>query len=548
MGPVDDFRAWLLERAQVPGPSGMVPPVPTPAQDMLTRELGGFFRGEPGYYAAVKSRQIGWTTWLLLWSLWRASHDAAYVCIWVAPHDKIAGEVLAKARAIAAASGLRLSRDNAEMCEVEGRGRIVWATIGGSVAVADVVGRAGTFSEAILTETAYPYEPDLVWVALDALRPALRRWRAPVMLDSTPNGTTGRGAPYYRLVSEIRAGELAGAAALAPWWLEPSYVDAPAPGLAQDLTVEEVEGRRRHGWTLAQIQWRRNERRDARARAKFAENYPEDWESCWLDRDAGAVLTPQTRALYERKVWPKPILSPVPALSPQDPIGAGDGRSGTRWYAPAVDGLRYYAGLDSASGRAKDAQALVVLDGAGHVVCAGRYWLDGPRLASVVARACAYYGADLTVEAQWSDHVAPYLRGRVSISDSRTPQAELDVLAGRWRWRMSVESTTAQSRGPIIAAALDIADAGGLSDEGLWAEVRGLRRGQGGRVEAGGGGFDDLVMALGLAAAARARGLSDGARRGRNTEHSRKRLQNGERGARVGQSMASYLGTHRRAR
>ena len=542
MSTLKDFRAWLLDAALVPGPSGMVPPLPTPAQDHLTRELEGWFLGEPGYYAAVKSRQIGWTTWLLLWSLWRASTDAAYVCIWVAPHDKIAAEVLAKARAIATASGLRLSRDNAEACEVEGRGRIVWATIGGSEAVADVVGRAGTFSQAIFTEAAYPYEPDLVWVALDALRPALKRWRAPVMFDSTPNGKAGRGAPYYQTVQDIRAGVLPGAAALAPWWLEPSYVEPPAPGLAEDLTGEEVEGQRAHGWTLAQIQWRRQERRDPRARAKFAENYPESWDGCFTEKAGGEVVGADVVARYRAKRWPAPLRGALAALSPTDPIAQAEGaRNVTRVYAAPVEGLRYYAGLDSASGRARDAQALVILDGAGEVVCVGRYWLEGARLASVVARLCAWYGADLLIESQWSEHVTPYLRGGVEVRAAHLPQGEVDALAARWRWRWAAEATTGASRGPIMAAALEVAEAGGVSDELLWGEIKGLRRGAGGKIAAGDGGWDDLAMALGLAATLRARGLSRGAMRS-GEKRERKGIKNMRQGANARAGSRGYLG------
>jgi len=530
-----DFRPWLLSVAQVPSRDGMIPPVPTAAQDHLSAELAGFFEGRPGYYAAVKARQVGWTTWMLLWSLWRASRDASYCAIWVAPHDKIAAEVLAKARAIATGCGLRLTRDNAEMCEVEGAGRIVWATIGGSVAVADVVGRAGTFAEAVLTEVGYPYEPDLVWVALDALRPALRRWRAPVMLDSTGNGQTGRGAPYYEMVSQIRRGELEGAAALAAWWMEPSYADPPAPGLAESLTAEEVEARARWGWTLAQVQWRRNARRDPRARARFAETYPESWADAFMERrDGASVLSEAAHAKHRGRAWPQPLRLPLGRLHADDPVAQVGGRSWLRAYAAPVAGRRYYAGLDCASGRARDAQGLVIIDDAGAVVAVARCYLEGPRLAALVARACEWYSAQALIEAQWAERVIPYLRGGVRLSEPGLPQAELDVLAGRWRWRWRVEATTGASRGSLWAAAVDLVEGGpALPDEALWIEAAGLVRGADDKVRAGGGGHDDLMMALALAATARARGAALAPAEPRHGAH--KRL-GGQRGERAGRS------------
>ena len=288
------------------------------------------------------------------------------------------------------------------------------------------------------------------------------------------------------------------------------------------------------------MQWRRDEQRDPRARARFAENYPEGW-GCFVDAEQSDVLDPSVIARYGAKRWPAPLAAPLGRASPSDPIAEASGaRNVTRFYSEPVEGLRYYAGLDCASGRARDAQALVVVDGAGEVVCVGRYWLEGPRLASVVARVCAWYGADLLVEAQWSDHVTPYLRGGVELRAATMPQGELDVLAGRWRWRLSVEATTGASRGPIIGAALAVAEAGGIHDEMLWGEVRGLRRDAKGKIAAGEGGWDDLAVALGLAASLRARGLSRGGARA-DGKRSREGVKNRARGGGIGRGIASYL-------
>lgn len=542
------FRDWLADSALVPGGSGMVVPVPTPAQDHLERELVGFFTGEPGYYAAVKSRQVGWTTWLLLWSMWRASVDPSYCCIWVAPHDRIADEVLAKFRAISTASGISLARDNRDGCVVRGGGRIVWATIGGTEAIADVVGRAGTFTEAIFTEAAYPYESDLMWVAIDALRPALKRWRAPVMFDSTPNGKRGRGSAYHAVVQAILRREMAGAAALCGWWLEPSYVaDVPAHGIGE-LSAEERRGQSEHGWTASQIQWRREEMRDPRARKKFAENYPESLDRCFIDAQTSQILDPSTIARYDAKHWPAPLTQPLPCAGPRDPIGEAFGRSFVRVYAKPVAGARYFAGLDCASGRAKDAQALVILDGAGHTVAVAQQWLEGPRLASVVVRLCSWFGADLLAEAQWSEHVVPYLSGGVHLSDPRLPAEELACLAGRWAWRLDIEATSGSSRGPIIGAALDVIEAGGLEDQALWTQAQALERDAKGRIAGGQGELDDLVLALGLAATLRVRWVARGAR-GATGERSKPR-RNGVRNApaarKVGASVRGYLGSDSR--
>ena len=101
------FRRWLRQVARVPGEQGMVPPVLTDAQEGALQALAGFFALDMGWYAAVKARQVGMTTLLLLWSLWMILNTPGFVIIWVSPHDKIAAEVLAKFRAIATGCGVK---------------------------------------------------------------------------------------------------------------------------------------------------------------------------------------------------------------------------------------------------------------------------------------------------------------------------------------------------------------------------------------------------------------------------------------------------------
>lgn len=485
----------------------MVPPVLTEAQEGAMLALGGFFRLDAGWFAAVKARQVGMTTLLLLWSLWMIANTPGFVIIWVSPHDKIAAEVLAKFRAIATACGVRLTRDNAEHSEVEGGGRIVWSSIGGSLATADVVGRSGTFHAAVLTEIAYPYEPELVQVALDALMPALERHAAPVFMDSTPNGKTGPGMPYFEMVRRIEAGEVNGAVWLCPWWLEPSYREDAPPGMVRTPEEERLSDQA-GGLDDDQIQWRRSRTKTERDRKKFAEKYPESLIDCFLDGDGASVLSGDLIEKMAAYRFPRPLLEPLGKLHAGDPAAQTSGKSWLRVYDAPINGQKYFAGLDCASGRARDAQALCVLDWEGNIAAVGRFFLEGHRLASVVCRACSYFGAWALIEAQWSAHVVPYLRGGVRLSVPGIPQTELDVLAMVQRWRFDVEATSERSRTEIVGGAIELAEAMGVQDEALWGELRGLRRNEKGKIAAGPGSWDDLVSALGLAERLRLRNLA----------------------------------------
>lgn len=501
------FRRWLRQVALVPGEGGMVPPVLSEAQEGALMELGGFFRLDAGWYAAVKARQVGMTTLLLLWSLWMICNVPGFVIIWVSPHDKIAAEVLAKFRAIATGCGVKLARDNAEQSEVEGGGRIVWSSIGGSLATADVVGRAGTFHAAIMTEIAYPYEPELVQVAIDALEPALVRNHAPVFLDSTPNGKTGPGMPYFEMTKRIEAGEVKGAVWLCPWWLEPSYREDAPPGMVRTPEEERLSDRA-GGLDDDQIQWRRSQTTTQAKRKKFAEKYPESLLDCFLDGDGASVLSGDLIEKMAAYRFPRPLLEPLGKLHAGDPAAQTSGKSWLRVYDAPIQGQRYYAGLDCASGRARDAQALCVLDWEGNVAAVGRFYLEGHRLASVVCRVCTYFAAWALIEAQWSAHVVPYLRGGVRLSLPGVPQTELDILAMVQRWRFDVEATSERSRTEIVGGAIELAEAMGVQDEALWGELRGLRRNEKGKIAAGPGSWDDLVSALGLAERLRLRNLA----------------------------------------
>lgn len=507
------FRRWLRQVALVPGKGGMVPPVLTEAQEGAMLALGGFFRLDAGWYAAVKARQVGMTTLLLLWSLWMIANTPGFVIIWVSPHDKIAAEVLAKFRAIATGCGVKLARDNAEHSEVEGGGRIVWSSIGGSLATADVVGRSGTFHAAVLTEIAYPYEPELVQVALDALMPALERHAAPVFMDSTPNGKTGPGMPYFEMVRRIEAGDN-GAVWLCPWWLEPSYREDAPPGMVRTPEEERLSDQA-GGLDDDQIQWRRSRTKTERDRKKFAEKYPESLIDCFLDGDGASVLSGDLIEKMAAYRFPRPLLEPLGKLHAGDPAAQTSGKSWLRVYDAPINGQKYFAGLDCASGRARDAQALCVLDWEGNVAAVGRFFLEGHRLASIVCRACSYFGAWALIEAQWSAHVVPYLRGGVRLSVPGVPQTELDVLAMVQRWRFDVEATSERSRTEIVGGAIELAEAVGVQDEALWQELRALRRNDKGKIAAGPGAWDDIVSAYGLAERLRLRNLArvGGARR-----------------------------------
>lgn len=528
--PIDPaFLRWCEDHALVQTAEGWLALVLTPGQWEALCALSGFFNGVQGVYAAIKARQVGWTTLLLLWSLWKCTTSPGVKILWVTPKEQPYGaEVrdkwndLVMQHQLQEGSGvdkMKLLNHSARETKFENGSRLAWHHVGGTESVAEAVGRSGTFSFCIVTEAAYPDDPELMRAAIDALRPALEKWGAPLMYDSTCNGSDGKGEVFYEEVQSVLSGEVEGAVKLLPWWTSPDYCDVvpDVEGLVNSYTVEERGLVEDFKLKPGQIAWRRRVRgTSASSILLFTEKYPERsiadafiQKSGELVVDAGAMREAEVRlrreghgALSEREV----IAAGLEWVGGRDPLFQDDERGYFRcWITPSGAG-RSWAGLDCSDGHAgSDWQFFCVAAEDGEIACILKTRIDKLRLAAAVQRLLEWYGCERAhIEAQGGgSEVAGYIKHGVKLDVRGIDPRELEVLEHRCLVRVTVEQTTEEIRENAISEALrHFEDGTRVPDMETLRDLRDLRR-VGGRIEHRKKGHDDSVLGVGFAKWAR---------------------------------------------
>lgn len=539
--PAFDFIQWLRDYAWVKIKRGWVPMVITPGQEKAIRELG-FFALLVGWWAAVKARSVGFTTLCILWSIWYCTTHPGAVVVWIIPTDGFHAKILAQVREMVAK--LQIERvpgleqgiypDNSNIAGFANGSRIEWEVVGGTQGTADAVGRARPIDAVICTEFGYPIDPLHLRTAVEALKPALRRRDAPVLIDSTPNGDIGPGGPYFELVGDIRAGREKGGVFLFGWWMEPDYCDpvGDEAELIASYTVEELRLVALHGLRPGQIAWRRRVRGTTpKQHAKFAEDYPEDLDSAFqpkggdyiidanIIRDArrmlrdGRGVQPMTSAELER--------AGLKRCGPDDPAhwteGKGEQGFCKVYQPPSASGMSWGA-LDCSDGLpGSDWQSLTVVDELGRVACFVYVRIDPIRLGALVQRLAEWYGLErLVIESQKAEPTAGVIRRAVAWDASQVAGAseeELEVLRHAYAGRVRLEHTSGGVHDEAMYYALGLYGAAHLVvDLVIAQELEDLRRIDG-RLKARIGAHDDGLMSGGLAERARRLDILKGARR-----------------------------------
>jgi hypothetical protein len=406
--------------------------------------------------------------------------------------------------------------------------RVSWTAIGGAETVADAVGRAGTFGLVWMTELAFPDKPELVPIALEALRPAIRKARAGVIIDTTPNDPEGAGAAYHAVVQDTMEGRLPGDVHFWPWWMDPENTEPLGQdpvAFARSLTSEERSLVLREGLTLQQIAFRRRLMTKpgmsvAAARAKFLIQYPETMAQAFAVRRQSSLFNADVMSALEERFryndGPAPIsvedLQGLAHDNDRDLVlrrlwghpGAAQGY--TRTWAPPT-GEPTFAGVDCSEGLpGGDWQTLTILDAEGATLVEARHRVHPLRFAALAQRLLEAYRARARFEAQDGHLVHAYItqpQAQALILKHETYPGELAILARSWADCQMVHINTA-TRPRLITCAFAILEqdegAGCLTPE-CYREMLDLRRKPSGKIEARDGAkcHDDLIKSKGLA-------------------------------------------------
>jgi len=540
--PAFDFIQWLRDYAWVKTKRGWVPMVITEGQEKAIRELG-FFALTVGWWASVKGRAVGFTTLCILWSIWYCSTHPGAVVVWIIPTDGFHSKILAQFREMVlklqteGVPGLEqgIYPDNANVAGFANGARIEWEVVGGTRGTADAVGRARPIDAVICTEFGYPIEPMYLEVAIDALKPALERRGAPVLIDSTPNGDVGPGRVYFELVGDILASRLPGGVFLFGWWMEPDYKDpvGDEAALIASYTVEEIRLVALHGWKPGQVAWRRRKRGTTPAQhAKFAEDYPEDIESAFVPKGGDYIvdqgLIRQARRMLRDGSAVQPMSSGelesagLKRCGPDDPAHWGEGkgdRGFCRVFQPPRAAGRGWGALDCSDGLAgSDWQSFTVVDELGRVACFFYLRIDPIRVGALVQRLAEWYGLEeLTIESQHAEPALGVIRRAVTWDAAQVKGAsaeELEVLKRPYVGRLKSQHTGEGVHDEAMDYALRLyGEAHLIVDAVIAQELEDLRRIDG-RLKARSGAHDDGLMSGGLAERARRRSMLREAGRG----------------------------------
>jgi hypothetical protein len=320
-------------------------------------------------------------------------------------------------------------------------------------------------------------------MTLAGLRAALAP-EGELVLESTANGAYGAFYEEWCRGVEVGGDEGSLVRHFLPWWLEPSYVRAPAAALAMNDEERMLVGR--YGLSRAQIGFRRGlERSYGGLRSQ---EFAEDAETCF--RATGACFFDIDAT--ERR------------------MGELDGALATRragalmvWFPPAV-GCRYIVAVDSAGGGEEgDFAAVQVIDRETGLQCAElQERLRPADLARVaVELAKEYHGALIAVER--NNH------GAAVLAYIETNERYEDVYrqgrdAGWLTTTISKPEMTARL-GSLLEQRPEM-----FRSQRLLGECRTFVGRERGRTGAANGAHDDLVMAMAVAHAVRAEMFQSG--------------------------------------
>lgn len=296
-------------------------------------------------------------------------------------------------------------------------------------------------------------------------------------IEATPKGEGG----YFHREWLAAGGDTGYVRHFFPWWIEPEYKLALAPG--ENVAPETDEERRlvqRHGLTPEQLKFRRSLAQTFRNLRP--QEYAEDDVECFLSSGRPVF---EVEAIDRR-------LAHVAA-----PAVARENGCEFEWAGPER-GRQYVIGVDPAEGRPDgDYSAVQVVDAATGMQClefAARWPLT--RFAEYVARLGSRYNdALVVVERNNHGHGVLYaLRHRHGYRRLyRHAPGEGDLSLG---W-----PTNAQTKPQLVAAlAAMLGDAPGVfQSRRLLAEMRAYRFDDSGAMAAPEGLHDDLLVAMGIA-------------------------------------------------
>jgi len=488
--PFERFAAERITIKTKGSPPRLVKLAFNPVQrHYLAQKAAAVGAGKKPWYLVLKYRQGGITTCEQAHSYWLSVTRRNQRIMTLAQTDPKTREIFEMVELMYRSDGTAPER--------EGTGKsktLLYPTLNSvfllSTAGSKAGGRGGTYQKVHWSEVAHSCTgPGKIGKQRELLTG---------LMDATENGelvleTTANGSELFReKYIEAKHGGNSFTAIFLPWFIDPTNTDPVAPDEAEQilssLSSREADLVRMHRLSSSQIKWRR--RKVADLGPLFAQEHPEDDESCFLV--TGSSYFPVARVLALLEALPDPF----PGATVRELPGGG---IETIWAAPEP-GQTYSAGADTSEGVAgSDPNGVgIINDSTGEQVADIHGCFTPRELADHAVRLCRRYN-DALLGVERNNHGHAVLQKVQDLGYVREG-IELYYERGSAGW-----VTDPVSRPVLINdlsnACFPLDGERGMTvrDRGLLREMLTFNRQSAGKYAADAGSHDDRVMKWAIA-------------------------------------------------
>lgn len=240
---------------------------------VLNRVQRHFAEHMTGRDLILKSRQIGFTTVIRAYC-YKRSIEQSLRSISLAHDDKTTQKMRRMEKIyyeyMPPVLGITRTQDNAAITSYSNMSEVTLATAGSKEG-----GRGGTYNLFHGSEIAF--WPNAAFIISGAMQGVPKDGE--VVFESTPNGAQGL---FYEEVQKAKTGESEYTLHFYPWWWDDEYALPLKGGECLIYTSVEKALVDKHGLTPEQIKWRRRKIAEPGMSDLFAQEYPEDPETCFL--------------------------------------------------------------------------------------------------------------------------------------------------------------------------------------------------------------------------------------------------------------------------
>lgn len=387
----NSFSYFLNSYARVDIPGlGTVSMDPYHFQSEMAKEVSLFRK-----IVLDKTRQSGLSTVFALYALWRAHFFAAEMIDVVSTKQSKAQQFVKKINSTVES----LPKWMQTPIKSKNQQKIVFQHAGGSVSEivsesqSENAGRGDSLSVLILDEVAFYQSDKMVRQIVASAQPTLNKTGGQMILISTPNGTSGKGAYYYEQVVAARSGESGTRYIEVDWWEVPDDPRIAGPKKGYNEILERAIKEKYYHNNKVKKEYQKVF--EPIARESFNDNG-------WLRasyQDLGDS-TYRQEILHDfiiagDKVFNEDILKKV-ELAIKDPIrrdklGSEQIEGWWVWKDP-IPGHRYIAAIDVGTGTGSDSSTIEIIDVAEYEqVAEYKGFISTPNFVRLIRKVARYY-------------------------------------------------------------------------------------------------------------------------------------------------------------